>query len=249
MNVLISGQAGIAALIQGDTVTSYTLDEPKVMVPQSSSALLYLFAGAKDVTEFKELSESEALAQLETAWSKDRTLQLTLILLDAGDDRETRIAAAECLEELLNVQGLEEFLFNRMCMAPLPELADRAGAKHYAAEGGLTRVVAMLSRLEKDQHHITSCRAAWNNLPPELFKNSDVQRVFESAAVTAGVFRRFVDAGADLKGFDSAFFDSLQALRALPNFRQVLSHWTKLFRSERAEIKGHDFEYELNAGS
>ena len=52
MNVLISGQAGIAAIIQGDTVTSYTLDEPGVMVPQSSSAVPYLFAAFGDVRGF-----------------------------------------------------------------------------------------------------------------------------------------------------------------------------------------------------
>jgi len=247
MNALISGQAGVAVLIQGDTVTSYTLDDPEVMVLQSSSAVPYLFADATDVTELKGLSQAEVLAQLETAWRKDRILQLTLILLDAGDDQETRIAAAECLDELLNVQGLEEFLFNRMCMAPLPELADLAGARRYATDGRLSRVVSMLSRLEEDQHHITRCRLAWDNLPPELFKSSDAERAFESAAVTAGVFRRFAEAGADLKGFDSALFESLKDLRALPNFRQILSCWTKLFRPERAELKIRDFKDELKA--
>ncbi|HEX7766330.1 MAG TPA: hypothetical protein VF443_06415, partial [Nitrospira sp.] len=152
MDVLISGQAGIAVLIQGDTVTSYSLDEPELSVPQSSSALPYLLADATDVLEFKELSPSEIHSQLDTAWRKDRILQLTLILLDAGDEPETRIAAAECLEELLNLKDLEEFLFNRMCMAPLPDIADIAGAKRYAIDGGLGLVSKMLGRLDDDQH-------------------------------------------------------------------------------------------------
>ena len=249
MNVLISGQAGIAAIIQGDTVTSYTLDEPEVMVPQSSSAVPYLFADATDVIEFKGLSEVEVLAQLETAWKKDRILQLTLILLDPGDDRETRIDAAGCLEELLNVQDLEEFLFDRMCMAPLPELADIAGAMQYATDGELSRVVAMLSRLEENQHHITCCRVAWNNLSPELFKSPDAEKVFESAAVSAGVFRRFVEAGADPRKSNLALIDSLKDLRTLPNYRQVLLQWTKLFLPERAEPRKPDFKDELETSS
>lgn len=247
MDVLISGQAGIAVLIQGDTVTSYSLDEPEFSVPQSSSALPYLLADATDVLEFKELSLSEIHSQLDTAWRKDRILQLTLILLDAGDEPETRIAAAECLEELLNLKDLEEFLFNRMCMAPLPDIADIAGAKRYAVDGGLGLVSKMLGRLDDDQHRIAHCRQAWNNLSPELFKSPDAARAFESAAVTAGAFRRFVQAGSDLKRFDSALIESLKDLQGFPNFRQVLLHWTKSFRPDRAEPKVHDYKDEIES--
>src|ERR1022692_1507029 len=124
MTVLISGQAALAVLIHGDSATSFTYDEPDRMTPISPRSIPYLFADAKDVTQFSDLSTEQARRELENAWKKDRTLQLVLILLSFDEEQETRDLAAECLEELLAQEDLSRTVLNRICISPLPEEAD-----------------------------------------------------------------------------------------------------------------------------
>ena len=49
MNALISGQAAVAILVDGDQVSSFTWDDPYVLVPRRLSDLRMLFGTATDV--------------------------------------------------------------------------------------------------------------------------------------------------------------------------------------------------------
>ena len=207
-----------------------------------------MFADATDVTERKNLSQDEIISELRAAWTRDCSLQFTLILLNPSDEAETRMMAAECLEGVLREDKYADFVLDRMCMAPLPGEADLAGAIRFADSGKKKGpLYTLLSRLRNLQDDIGRCRSAWDSLPPSLLQSSEAKRAFESAAVWAGLFRRFAEGIHDPAKFDSALLQGLSDLRELPNNRQVLLSWTRTFRPQKEhrsalEVTGEESE-------
>jgi hypothetical protein len=101
MKALISGQAGIALLIDDGKCWSVSVEEPGRMTPCAQEEFHYLIAGGDDVVALETTTADDARAELQAAWCRDRALQMTLILLDREEEAEIRGMAAECLEERL----------------------------------------------------------------------------------------------------------------------------------------------------
>src|SRR5258708_1587293 len=118
MKALVSGQAGLALLIDGQRVFSVDIDSSEP-VERSRAEAGYLFGGATDVTEIPNITVAKAVDALDLLWRKDRALQLMLILLDRHGDAEARQLAAECLGDMLADSQVVEFLCNRLYSAPL----------------------------------------------------------------------------------------------------------------------------------
>src|SRR5437879_2911409 len=104
MRAFISGQAAVAVLFEGDRVRSFELDARPV--ERERSAVPALFRDSSDVRSVECDSERQLLIELEKAWQNDRSLHLTLLLLDAEEDRDVRKDAAECLEDLLSERAV-----------------------------------------------------------------------------------------------------------------------------------------------
>ena len=126
MKALVSGQAGIAVLIEGGRVSFLHLDSPQP-IPRSKADIPHLFADATDVVELPQTTVEKAGAALDLSWRQDRALHLILILLDREADDGARRIAVECLEEFLADSEVSAFVCNRLYSAPLPDLADMVG--------------------------------------------------------------------------------------------------------------------------
>lgn len=195
MKAWVSGQAAVAVLVEGETISSFELDSPNLLVPRQAGDLSHLFADATDVVELAETTREQVVAELELSWRKDRALHLLLLLLDGTAEAPTRRLAAECLEGFLAEPGVADFVSNPLYAAPLPPTADLPGARVQAEAVSGERVRAFLDELEKHQAAIRRCREAWDSFPPELVEGGDTKRAFELLAVSTGAFRRSAHAG------------------------------------------------------
>src|ERR1039458_4819736 len=100
MRALISGQAGIAVLIDGEACSSIEVHSSG-SIPRGAGDVAYLVGDAADLVEFEGISTDDAARELEAAWSKDRSLHLALIALDREAARENRESAVACLSGML----------------------------------------------------------------------------------------------------------------------------------------------------
>jgi hypothetical protein len=154
MNALVSGQAGVVVLSDGDQLHSFTIDNPNELIPRRESDLRFLFGGATDVIELHETDSLQSHALLVRLWKQDRALHLALILLDPSAESPTRLSAASCLDEFLDVMEVEVFLANLLFAAPLPTDSDLPGAFSCANEAASARLISFLDRLQSLQPQV-----------------------------------------------------------------------------------------------
>ena len=247
MNALVSGQAGIAVLIQGNEVSFIDLEARGPDRLSSPSDVSYLLAGATDVVEINRTERKEVLARLKVAWRFDRALQLTLISLDRSDSRENRTLCIECLGEFFRDSEVCDYVANRLYSAPLPPGSDIQTALSLAQL--YESVAQFLTSLERDQGRIDRNRAAWNNLPLSIFETQSAKRDFFEAAVESGAFRVLARAGDDASAFGLATIQCHRSLMARPNYRKVLQAWLHPLRpSSGTPIISEPFKQQVESG-
>jgi len=233
MDALISGQAGIAILMHGNTALLVEAGRPEFEFSLHQGSIPYLFAGASDVIELKSVTKAKTVEQLKLASSRDRALHLALILLDKDETEETRRLAVESLGELLAEGDIFDFIASRLYSAPAPPNSSLKDAKHMAREA--EPLSGFLDRLERDQAQIGLYRQAWNNLPLEFFGSLANKMKFEHCVVDSGAFRRLVEAQGEPERFGLARFQCLSDLKNLPNSRTVLDAWLRLFQPSKSK--------------
>jgi tetratricopeptide (TPR) repeat protein len=234
MDALISGQAGIAVMIQGNEVSFFRTDLPSQELQCSPESIPYLLAGANDVAEVKATAKGEVLARLNLAWRRDRALQFVLISLDRFEADEDRMLAIECLEELFSDTKVYEHVGDRLYLAPLPPDSDPVGALSFARSS--PQVGRFLTELQDDQAQIRRFRTAWDDLPLSLFETESAKREFREAAVASGAFRLLVRAWADAAAFGLATIQCHKSLMALPNYRKILQLWLGPLKPSHARL-------------
>src|SRR6185295_13844394 len=82
MNAVISGQAGIALLLDGEEISSLHAGRPGQAVLRSPGEVSLLFGEAKDLQFLEETDVEEVSGWLERASDEVDALHLALILLD-----------------------------------------------------------------------------------------------------------------------------------------------------------------------
>lgn len=234
MNALLSGQAGIAIFVQGNTLSVVEVESPDVERVLHHTSIDYLFADATDVEELRSVSREAVIDELRLAWRRDRALQLSLLLLDGAEDEETRHLASDCLEELLGELRVCDHVANSLYAAPLPAGADLNGAR--TAAGQSKTVIDLLADIEAAQPQTAQLREAWVRLPPNLFRDDRAKRAFERALVTCGAFRTFATTCGDAAHFALARVEYQTKLAALPNSRRVFEAWLKDIQPTRATL-------------
>lgn len=234
MNALISGQAGVGVLIQGNDVSYFTVEDEGRDTPSSPSAVPYLFTGTNDVLELKATTRSDAVTRLKAAWRCDRALQLMLISLDGSESVDNRKLSIECIAELLKDNQIYDTVRNRLYAAPLPSNSDVQTAVSMAKP--FDPVGPFLTTLQGDQPRIERVRSAWETLPLLLFGSESAKREFFECAVTSGAFWLLAGAAGDTAAFGLAVVQCHQHLMALPNYRKVLKEWTGQVKPTRAAL-------------
>lgn len=148
MKALISGQAGVAVLIEEDHLSSLHVDETEA-TPLNEEDLPYLLADTTDLSQLEDTTIDAVSVALELAYQKDQSLHLILILLDREADPEVRRLAAECLEESFTNPEVFNFIRNRLCepQPSPPQNMDLPGARVHAQGVRTLRLVEFLNDL------------------------------------------------------------------------------------------------------
>jgi tetratricopeptide (TPR) repeat protein len=247
MRALVSGQAGLAVLIEKDDVYSVHIAAPDP-VPRSAADIPYLLADVNDVVEIPEATPQKAAVALDLSWRQDRALHLILILLDREADDDTRRIAAECLEEFACDPAVADFVCNRLYSGPLPDSADMVGALLLAESMDAKRLNQFLEDLGEFQPEIRRRREEWDALRPELFGGPQAKLEFGYVAVTSGTLRRLVQ--SDPQQVNSVLVDALAdpQFRCLMRSREVLTSWIKPVRTKRGAIRTSEKDDEDERG-
>jgi tetratricopeptide (TPR) repeat protein len=236
MRALVSGQAGLAVLIEKDHVYSVHVAAPG-SVPRSAADVPYLLADANDVVEIPDATPQTAAVALDLSWRQDRALHLILILLDREADDDTRRIAVECLEEFACDPTVADFVCNRLYSGPLPDSADMVGALLLAESMDAKRLNKLLEDLGEFQPEIRRRREEWDALQPELFGGPQAKLEFGYIVVASGALRRLVQSAPEQ--VNSVLVDALADPRfqRLMRSREVLTSWIKTVRTKRGPIR------------
>jgi tetratricopeptide (TPR) repeat protein len=227
MEALISGQAQVAILVQGDTASVSRWDRPEETFECSLTAVPILLGGASDVVHYPSISEQDAQVKLRLAVNCDLALHQVLILLDCVEEGETREIAAQELDAALSDDGVYEFVADHLCSVPLPGGADISGVRKLAPAA--TSVWKLLDEVARIQPVLLRYHRAWEELPPSLFPDLEARNRVRALLISAGAFRVLANAGENPGSFDAARFACYQALAAEPCGREVLRAWLSGF--------------------
>src|SRR4051812_22250432 len=168
MQAIISGQAGVALLVDGERLSSIHVDQPSEVLHRKALDIPFLFAGATDL-QFMEVGDApEAAQQLEVATVSADALHLVLIVLDSKLASVIREEAAIELADLIAVAEASEWLESVLYSCPLPEQADLSGALSYCKEQ-CEGVRDLLLRLDELQREIIEISHAWEQIASDVF--------------------------------------------------------------------------------
>ena len=228
MKALVSGQAGLAIVRDGDHFCMVSEESPSTLVRIPPADIRWCFGSISDLTEFDADTVEDLLEEVKVRQSSDRALQLTLILLDRDEPLVVRKEAAECLSELFEIDNVVTYVANRLYSAPMPDVADLDQAIELCNEDTITQ--ELFKGLLADQQEIRDRWEAWENLPIRMFGSLEDKRRFRSVATREGAFRLFVQ---DSDRGDWALYQMLShpEFRGNPRARAVFQAWYEPFRT------------------
>ena len=248
MNAVISGTAGKALLIEGESLTSFDVDDPSERAVRRQSDLPYLFGEGRDLRLIKDADLDSIIKELKTETDFTLALDLTLLSLDYELEGEIRKEAIQDLDGLLDDNELTKRLEGIMYARPLPDEADLDGALEHCDEFRSAKTFAFFDTLGQRQHLINKVSAAWDVIPTKFFSDYEHKSNFQNIAVRAGLFRSLVlilEGSGTISEFlvGSGLNPSIQQLR---NYRQILPVWCAPFRtsSETLQVGPEDQESE-----
>src|SRR6185295_3028955 len=239
MNAVVSGQAGVALLIDGEWLSSFGAGQTAEMTRRSPGEVPLLLGDAKDLQFLEGVELEEVRSRLEQASREVDALHLALILLDESLEPDTRRTAAEELDELLAVDGNLRFVENVLYAHPLPRGADLVGALA-ACPGNDDRIRHLLKRLGSLQSVITEVYFAWEQIREGLFDGKHDRAYARSIAAREGFFRDVVVLRAAEGSIDSfltaAYLNA--SFRKARNDREILRAWlASMSLDQRARVE------------
>jgi recombination protein RecA len=221
MDAIISGRAGVALLVEGDSLQSFEVDDPHSLRPRHPAEVRLLFAQAPDLRVYEDITHEEAARRLEHAADCADALDLALILLDPKLPAEDRAEAAPALEALLGKRDVGIYLEKVIYARPLPEGADREVAAS-AFGPGLGRLDEFLELLKERQPAVRAVRRAWEMIPASAFDAGATRDEFQHLAVERGFFRHLVKSYPKPP---SEHVTRLLGILAPPSYLSALARW------------------------
>ncbi|HKQ08541.1 MAG TPA: tetratricopeptide repeat protein [Blastocatellia bacterium] len=231
MDAVISGRAGTALIVDGNTLFSFDVDEPDTLVPRAQSDLPYLFGDARDLQFLENIGQQQIRKRLELEYNVVCALDLALILMDATLSAGVRQEAAAELEELFSDTTVLERLEGILYARPLPDSADITGAKERSEAAQASTTLMVMDNLLSRQPFIRDVCAAWDGIPESEFGGTEQKAEFQRLAIREGLFRALVIAHED-RQVESFLIHALMlpTMQALRNYRMILPRWTASFR-------------------
>jgi two-component system NtrC family response regulator len=163
----ISGQAGIAALVEGSRCSFISVDAPAVTLTESS-ALHQALTNSPDLIVVEDTTIEVVREHLNFVWQRDRCLHLILMLLDSKTPTTEQQTIGRLLPGLFGITSVAHFVRNRLYCDTLPKKADLKRATESLEElGDAKEVVDFLKKLADDQESIAVARSAWEKVYAE----------------------------------------------------------------------------------
>lgn len=188
MDAVISGRVGKAVLLEGNSLTSFDVDDPGTRVPMQPSDFHLLFGDAPDLKFLEDTDADAVVKALEFEHVCACALDLTLISLDSELSTEVRTQAVSALEELLNDSGVLGHLENVLYAKPLSPSADIAGALECCEATHSRAVRVMLQFLKFHQPAIREVCLAWDEMLLDVFSDEERTRI-QHVTLNKGFFR------------------------------------------------------------
>jgi hypothetical protein len=189
MNAVISGQAGVAVLVDGMKLASIHAGHDGEVVTRGPAEVRLLLNDARDLEFVKGISPEEVSRRLEIETSKYDALHVALILLDEDLSNDTRQTAVE--EHLGGDPEVSDFPERVLFAHPFPRGADPEGARTFCTSK-TPRAKRLIDDLITLQPEIAEVYRAWENIPLETYGTVEDRAHALSTAVKEGLFRDFV---------------------------------------------------------
>ncbi|MGI9068195.1 MAG: tetratricopeptide repeat protein [Pyrinomonadaceae bacterium] len=233
MDAVISGIAGIALMVEGDSLTSLDVEDLSRPIQRFPSDLPFLFGDARDLRVIENAEIESIASELQKASRVETSLNLSLIALDPDLSIDIRIEALEDLNPLLSdkfvIEHLESILYGR----PLPKGADIKGAIECCGTANSPIARSLLKRLSEYQPSICEVSQAWDAIPTNAFGGGEKREEFQRTAVSEGLFRALVLTRETQSTVASFFVNASlnRSIQVLSNHRDILQRWSAPFRS------------------
>jgi len=234
MIATISGQAGFAVVPGETTAFAYSIDgpgSPDEILPEHVDLL---FRGATDIVQVDVADASAAIALLRTEWSRDRLLQMLLLLLREDGEDEARRLAAGVAEELFESNAARRFALNRLYSHPLTEDANVHAAIDIANMAGARNTSSRLRQLRDDQLSIARVSMEWKSIltvMPEINREGRLRCALEASDI-------FYRLGRTQRTSDLDDLKISLAPSDLPQrFARVVNH---LINAQRRAVRPHE---------
>lgn len=234
MNAVISGTAGQALLIEGESLRSLDVENPSSLVVRTQADLPYLFGEGRDLCFIEDTDLDSIVKELNSESNLSLALDLTLISLDEELEDDIRKDAIRDLDELLVDAKLRERLEGILYARPLPrEDADLWGALNFCNKSSLSNSFSLLTDLDRRETLVSKVSAAWDVIPTQVFGGNDQKTEFQRVAVERGLFRSLVLTVEKLEPVSNFLLKSGldNSIKQLRNYRLVLQGWSSPFRA------------------
>ncbi len=241
MKAILSGQTAVAVTIEDEHLYSISLNSPESWTPRQEWEVPCLFAHASDILQLENVPRSEVIDKLKSEWAQDRCLQLILMLLDPEEESQTRLEAAECLDEFLNQDEVRTYVENHLYSSPLPSTADLDSAIQLSIDSSLAHLTEFLHILQSNQEEISKRCAAWEALPISLFGNPTSKQDFYYEAVRHGAFHLFVTE-RQKKNLAVIQLLSHPHFRGRSKARMIFQTWAAPFKESATNIEFENSE-------
>jgi hypothetical protein len=169
MNAVISGRAGLALLIEGESLMSLDVDDLETLVPRSHYDLRFLMADATDLVTLENTDRANIAERLDLEHDIACALDMTLIALDLEASMELRAEAVAALDELIADARVIERLEFTMYAKPLPEASDLIGAL-FCTEVKTAAARSFFERLSRCQTAIGGARGVGRTTRSSLWR-------------------------------------------------------------------------------
>ena len=236
MDALVSGEAGVALVLDGTSIRSLHTGGSGEAIVRKQEEIHLLIGDARDLQVLENVTEEEVAHQLRRAAARIDGLQLILILLDASLADDTRQEAAGEAEELLAQASVAVAVEDILYGHPLPDAADPAGALSFCATRA-PRTAQLLRDLMGRQTLIVEVHQAWQQVTDAAIGLAADRAYVQAAFVRNGLFRKLVIEREAGRRVDAFLVDALlqRDITGLPSHRAILRSWIEPLQRGREQ--------------
>lgn len=158
MEAVISGRAGIAIVVDGDSLMSLDIENLNKFVERTAADLRFLIGEAVDCVSLENATQQQIAETLELEYNASSAIDMALIALDPETSGDLRVEAIGVLGAMLEDQRVVERLESIFYATHMPSEADLVAVLETCQFKGSHVATALFQRLEELQSTIQTAR-------------------------------------------------------------------------------------------